>query len=62
MPGKLALAGRDKVLDRDIKLAESNLPSWLREAAIADIRERLDVLDAGGSGEIGPLKIDGGTP
>lgn len=34
MPGKIALAGRNKILDRGIKIAEANLPSWLTEAAL----------------------------
>ena len=34
MPGKLIRAGRDKILQRGIKIAESSLPSWLTEAAL----------------------------
>ena len=35
MPSRLVTAGRDKILQRGIKIAEANLPSWLTEAALS---------------------------
>ena len=47
MVRKLAASGRDKVLDRDIKIAEENLPSWLAEAALRSTYATWEALNGG---------------